>query len=201
MAKMKLGILIMVFALGLHGAGWSLNAGADIGFVSMDYMNDLLQEAGLRAGMSVVPMRTALAWDVQLRPWPFLGIGVARLATSGKLVGRDEQGLSTEAYIFQGDLGIKTIFFGQTLHVSLSLGVIWSTTAGLVEGRGWGWNTSLTVAWPALHFLNLNLGVKAGYRWAVVPALQTAREELRPVQRPVLDFSGPFWGIVVCWEG
>lgn len=198
--KTGLGIVVL-FALGLTSFSWSLDIGGNVGLISMDYMNDLLQEAGLRTGMSIAPLRTAFAWEVHLWPWPLLGIGVTRLAASGKLVGRDEQELSIVAYVLQGVGGFEIPFLGQNLRNAVSVGGMWSSTTGLVEAEGWGLNASFTIAWPILRFLNLNLAVKVGYRWAVVPSLKTEREELRPAQGPALDFSGFFAGLVFRWEG
>lgn len=193
--------IIILLAWGLKGAAWSLDVGGDMGFVSMNYMNDLLQDAGLRTGMSVAPLRTAFAWDVHVWPWPLLGIGVTGLTASGKLVGRDEQELSVIAYVLQGMGGLEIPLFGRNLRSVLSVGGVWSTTTGLVEARGWGWNASFTLAWPILRFLNLNLAIKVGYRWAVVPRLRTEREELKPPQGGALDFSGFFAGITLRLEG
>ncbi|MEN3009555.1 MAG: hypothetical protein ABDI20_00985 [Candidatus Bipolaricaulaceae bacterium] len=183
------------------GAAWAWEAGADVGLVPMAYLNAVLEEAAVRTGGTAVPLRISFGGQAQVWPWPFLGLGVRSFSCAGSLVGRDERTLAAFALGIFGVLRFGLPLLGWPLYGRLEVGGLGGYASGLVEGWGLGWHASFGASLAFLRFWNLALGMEAGYRWAVIPALRTAREEIAPERGAALDFSGLFLGVVFRWEG
>lgn len=197
---MKVLIFLLVFGLA-HGLSFSrsLETEGTLGFASMTFLNGLLSELAAREGAEWARLQWAWGWDLSFWPWPFLGLGLESLASTGKILGREERTLSVAALGLQGKLVLDFVFLGQDLQMKAGVGGLWAWTAGLLEASGLGWSGAAGLWWRVFQFWSLGLTVGLGYRWAWVPVLRTPREELRPRTGPALDFSGPFGGVRVRW--
>jgi len=174
--------------------------GLGAGTVRMGFLNGQLEAFAARQDTTFSGLRYAGQATGTVWPWPFAGISVTWLGSSGTTHGREPERQNVSALGIEAQGVVSWSLLGWPLGAGAGVGAYWVTASGLVTGGGLAVGGHAGLEWRFLRWGPLLAAVEVRWRYLPVRSLHDERGPINTRGQPAADFSGLCIGLSFGWR-